>query len=162
MFETYTGKARGVINFAAREARASYSPTIQSHHLLLGLLRENHIVHRYLQGKTSESEARTHFAGLNTPGEALSQEEDLPLSQEVKRILAFSGEEAARFQHRHVGTEHLLLGTLREENCVATRLLNDKGLSLDRARTLLADAVKQGQMNAGRSAASSVGTPGPE
>ena len=59
---------------------------------------------------------------------------DLPLSDECKRILAYAAEEAERLAHRHIGTEHLLLGVLREEKCFAAELLLKRGLRLSAVR----------------------------
>jgi ATP-dependent Clp protease ATP-binding subunit ClpA len=66
---------------------------------------------------------------------------DLPLSHECKRILAYAAEEAERLNHRHIGTEHLMLGILREEKCLAANILQERGLRLDRIREELARAV---------------------
>src|SRR5262249_51384432 len=63
---------------------------------------------------------------------------DLPLSMECKRILAYSAEETERLNHRHIGTEHLLLGILREEKCVAEQILSDLGFKLNVIREELA------------------------
>ena len=59
---------------------------------------------------------------------------DLPLSDECKRILAYAAEEAERLNHRHIGTEHLLLGILREEKCLAAKILQERGLRLNTIR----------------------------
>jgi ATP-dependent Clp protease ATP-binding subunit ClpC len=65
----------------------------------------------------------------------------LPLSNECKRILAYAAEEAERLNHRHIGTEHLLLGILREEKCVAAEILQERGLRLSSIREELSRAV---------------------
>jgi ATP-dependent Clp protease ATP-binding subunit ClpC len=57
---------------------------------------------------------------------------DLPLSHECKRVLAYAAEEAERLSHKHIGTEHLLLGLLREEKCFASEILHERGLRLAR------------------------------
>jgi hypothetical protein len=59
---------------------------------------------------------------------------DLPLSHDCKRVLAYGAEEAERLNHKHIGTEHLLLGLLREEKCFAAQLLGEQGLTLDSVR----------------------------
>jgi uncharacterized damage-inducible protein DinB len=59
---------------------------------------------------------------------------DLPLSNESKRVLAYAAEEAERLSHRHIGTEHLLLGLLREENFFAAEILQERGLRLPAVR----------------------------
>ena len=52
---------------------------------------------------------------------------DLPLSEEAKRVLIHAAEEAERLSHKHIGTEHLLLGLLRGEKSFAARILNEHG-----------------------------------
>ncbi len=59
---------------------------------------------------------------------------DLPLSHECKRVLAYGAEEAERLNHKHIGTEHLLLGLLREEKCFAAEILHERGLRLSTIR----------------------------
>jgi ATP-dependent Clp protease ATP-binding subunit ClpA len=63
---------------------------------------------------------------------------DLPLTSECKRILAYAAEEAEALRHRHIGTEHLLLGILREEHSMAAEILTELGLRLDAVREQLA------------------------
>jgi len=55
---------------------------------------------------------------------------DLPLSNECKRVLAYAAEEAERLSHKHIGTEHLLLGLLRERKVLAAEILHERGLRL--------------------------------
>ena len=59
---------------------------------------------------------------------------DLPLSHECKRVLAYAAEEAERLTHKHIGTEHLLLGLLREEKWFAAEILHERGLRLSTIR----------------------------
>ena len=66
--------------------------------------------------------------------EKVSTSIDMPLSDECKRILAYSNEEAERLNHRSIGTEHLLLGILREEKCVAAEILTSRGLRVEAIR----------------------------
>jgi hypothetical protein len=73
-------------------------------------------------------------------GPAVSTSTDLPLTDDCKRILAFAAEEAERLAHRHIGTEHLLLGILREEKCVAAEILTGHGLRLETVREELSKA----------------------
>src|SRR5208283_2740606 len=63
---------------------------------------------------------------------------DLPLSNECKRVLAYASEEAERLSHKHIGTEHLLLGLLRGEKCFAAEILHERGLRLSTIREELA------------------------
>jgi hypothetical protein len=139
MFERYTEKARRTIFFARYEASLFGSTYIETEHLLLGLLREDKaLTHRFLPSPASVESIRKQVEGHTVIREKVSISVDLPLSNESQRVLAYAAEEAERLQNRHIGTEHLLLGLLREKDAFAAQLLNSQGLSLDRARELVA------------------------
>ena len=135
MFERYTEKARRVIFFARYEASQFGSPYIESEHLLLGLLREDKaLTNRFLRSHASIESIRKQIEGRTTIREKVSTSVDLPLSQECKRVLAYAAEEAERLSHKHIGTEHLLLGLLREDKCFAAEILHERGLRLSTIR----------------------------
>jgi len=135
MFERYTEKARRVIFFARYEASQFGSPYIETEHLLLGLLREDKaLTNRYLRSHASIESIRKQIEGHTTIREKVSTSVDLPLSHECKRVLAYAAEEAERLSHKHIGTEHLLLGLLREEKCFAAEILRERGLRLSNIR----------------------------
>jgi ATP-dependent Clp protease ATP-binding subunit ClpC len=135
MFERYTEKARRVIFFARYEASQFGSPYIETEHLLLGLLREDKaLTNRFLRSHASVESIRKQIEGHTTIREKVSTSVDLPLSNECKRVLAFAAEEAERLSHKHIGTEHLLLGLLREEKCFAAEILQERGLRLPAIR----------------------------
>ncbi len=77
---------------------------------------------------------RKQIEGHTTIREKVSTSVDLPLSNECKRVLAYAAEEAERLSHKHIGTEHLLLGLLREEKCFAAEILQERGLRLPAIR----------------------------
>ena len=139
MFERYTEKARCVIFFARYAASQSGSPYIETEHLLLGLLREDKaLIFRFLRCHASVEFIRKQIEGHTTIREKVSTSVDLPLSNECKRVLAYAAEEAERLSHKHIGTEHLLLGLLREEKCFAAEILHERGLRLSTIREELA------------------------
>src|SRR5881628_388710 len=139
MFERYTEKARRVIFFARYEASQFGSPYIETEHLLLGLLREDKaLTNRFLRSHASVESIRKQIEGHTTIREKVSTSVDLPLSNECKRVLAYAAEEAERLSHKHIGTEHLLLGLLREEKCFAAEILHERGLHLSTIREELA------------------------
>ena len=144
MFERYTERARRVIFFARYEASQFGSVMIETEHLLLGLLREDkNLLSRLGNGLSSEA-LRDEIVGRLQVREKVSTSIDLPLSLECKRILAYAGEEAERLNHRYIGTEHLALGVMREEKCVAAQVLSQHGLKIERVREHLArDAPDQ-------------------
>ena len=139
MFERYTEKARRVIFFARYEASQFGSPFIETEHLLLGLLREDKtLANRFLRSHAAVESIRKQIEGHTTIREKVSTSVDLPLSHECKRVLAYGAEEAERLSHKHIGTEHLLLGLLREEKCFAAEILHERGLRLSAIREELA------------------------
>ncbi len=144
MFERYTEKARRVIFFARYEASQFGSPYIETEHLLLGLLREDKaLTNRFLRSHASIESIRKQIEVRTTIREKVSTSVDLPLSQECKRILAYAAEEAERLSNKHIGTEHLLLGLLREEKCLAAEILHERGLRLSTIRDELARAQNE-------------------
>src|SRR5438105_8873015 len=139
MFERYTEKARRVIFFARYEASQFGSPYMESEHLLLGLLREDKaLANRFLRSHAAVDSIRKQIEGHATIREKVSTSVDLPLSHECKRVLAYGAEEAERLNHKYIGTEHLLLGLLREEKCFAAEILHERGLRLSAIREELA------------------------
>jgi len=136
MFERYTERARRVLFFARYEATQLGSTSIETEHLLLGLIREG-------KGLTSRIFARSHLSlesirkeieGRTVFREKVSTSVEIPFSPETKRVLQYSAEEADRLLHTYIGTEHLLLGLLREEQCVASSILYEKGMRLASVR----------------------------
>ena len=136
MFERYTERARRVLFFARYEASQLGSISIETEHLLLGLIREG-------KGLTSRIFARSHLSlenirkeieGRTVFREKVSTSVEIPFSAETKRVLQFAAEEADRLLHNYIGTEHLLLGILREERSVAASILVEKGMRLNTVR----------------------------
>src|SRR5436190_85259 len=136
MFERYTERARRVIFFARYEASRYGSTTIETEHLLLGLIREDIDLFR----RASASDIRRHIEERLTIREKVSTSIDLPLSPECKRVLAYAAEEAERLKHGSIETGYLLLGMLREEKSVAAEFLHAHGFRLDAMREEMARA----------------------
>src|SRR6202046_2757726 len=136
VFESYKEKARRVIFFGRVKRGSKYgSPYIETEHLLLGLLREDKaLANRFLRTHGSIESIRKEIEARITVRERISTSVEVPLSQECKRILNFAAEEAERLGHKHVGTEHLLLGVLREEKSFGAEILQERGLRLSTVR----------------------------
>lgn len=131
MFDRFTEKARRVIFWARYEAGQFGTSSIQTEHLLLGLLKEDMTLHqRFLGGPSSESIRQLVEARASRGAEIIPTTVDMPLSDECIRVLAFSTEEAARLKHVHTGAKHVLFGLLREEKCLAAAILREQGLDL--------------------------------
>ena len=136
MFERYTERARRVLFFARYEASQLGSISIETEHLLLGLIREG-------KGLTSRIFARSHLSlesirkeieGRTVFREKVSTSVEIPFSTETKRVLQYSAEEADRLLHNYIGTEHLLLGILREDRSVGSSILTERGMRLNTVR----------------------------
>ena len=137
MFERYAEKARRVIFFARYEASQAGSPYVETEHLLLGLLREDRqLANRFLRSHAAVESIRGEIESRRIAG-AISTSVDLPLSHACKHALAYAAEEAEQLSHRHISTEHLLLGLLREEKGLASEILRERGLRLASLREAL-------------------------
>jgi ATP-dependent Clp protease ATP-binding subunit ClpC len=135
MFERYTQKARRTIFFARYEASQFGSNSIETEHLLLGLLREDQeLACRIGLRLSAIASIREEIEKSRPRGEKVPTSVEMPLSQQSKRILAYAAEEAGWISGIYVGTEHLLLGILREKDCYAARKLNEHGVDLEKAR----------------------------
>lgn len=139
----YTEKARRVIFFARYEASELGSPQITAAHILLGLLRENKsLLDRFLRSAASLDSIRGRIEGAAGNRKKIPASVDLPLGDDAKRVFAYAAEEAELLSQKHIGTEHLLLGLLREES-VAAEILHDNGFHLASAREEVGQAAEQ-------------------
>src|SRR5881296_27916 len=145
MFEKYTEKARRVIFFARYEASQFGSSYIETEHLLLGLIREDkNLTNRFFpKANASIDSIRKEIEGRTMIREKVSTSVDLPFSDESKRALNSAAEESERFSHKHIGTEHILLGLLREEKSVAAEILRERGLRLSMVREELSRGASE-------------------
>jgi len=128
-----------VIFFARYEASHYGSPYIETEHLLLGLLREDRtLAKRFLGEVNSEGGIRAEIERHITSRERFSTSVEVPLTLESKKILNLAAEEADRLGHRHIGTEHMLLGLLRVEDSLAGKILAARGVSVTTLREQVA------------------------
>jgi ATP-dependent Clp protease ATP-binding subunit ClpC len=136
MFERYTERARRVIFFARYEASQLGSAAIETEHLLLGLIREGKGLTSRLFTKShlSMDQIRRDVEGRSPYRGKVSTSVEIPLSPESKRVLGHASEEAERMLHNYIGTEHILLGLMREERSVAALILGEKGMRLATTR----------------------------
>jgi ATP-dependent Clp protease ATP-binding subunit ClpA len=135
MFERYTEPARRTIFFARFEAAKTGSPYIETEHLLLGVLRQDHaLVLRLLGSEEAVESLRAKISSPEVVTRKVITSVDLPLSHQSKRVLAYGAEESQRLAHRHIGTEHLLLGLMREKDSRAAQALLQAGLDLSQVR----------------------------
>ena len=152
MLERLTEKARRALFFARYEASQFGSPNIETEHLLLGLLSEAHTAtKRYLGPEISQESIREQIKAHSVIREASPASADLPFTNECKQVLAYAAEEAERIRDKHIGTEHLLLGLLREEDCFASRMLQERGVTLEQIRRAILASNSQIQSAQGDS-----------
>lgn len=147
MEDLFTPKAKEVLMLAQEEAKYFKHQTIGSEHLLLALVVEK----EGIAGKTlremniQENDIREeieHYAGFGMV-KHYPDNYFLPYSPRVKQIIAYANDEAKRSGAEKIGTEHLLLGLLRDEEILASRIMLNLGLSLSRMRQLLKKKMGQ-------------------
>ncbi len=152
MFERYTERARRVIFFARYEASQLGSNSIETEHLLLGLIREGKgLTSRiFSKSRLSMEAIRKEIEGRGPYRDKVSTSVDIPLSADSKRALSHSSEEAERMLHNYIGTEHILLGLMREEKSVAAAILAEKGMRLGSVREDIVQLLNE-KANVGKS-----------
>ncbi len=135
MFGRFTERAQKVFLLAQEEARRLKHPAVGTEHLLLGLLREGEgIAAKALQTLGVDlQKLREEVEKVVAPGETRPGEE-VGLTPRAKKVLELAHEEGRRQGVSYVGTEHILLGLIREGEGVAARILISQGLSLDKVR----------------------------
>jgi hypothetical protein len=148
MFERYTEKARRAIFFSRYEASQYGSPYIETEHLLIGLLRENKSLYRWLPKTDFEIiRKRVDEHAPKEPPSPISV--DLPLSAASKRVLKFAADEADALSHKHIGTEHLFLGLLDESGCLADNILREAGADPESVRLQLTQSPERQEQSPG-------------
>jgi ATP-dependent Clp protease ATP-binding subunit ClpC len=132
MFERYTEPARKTIFFARYEAAQFGNTEIQPEHILLGILRADARLAIRLLGSAERGDSmrRRIEEAIPRGSEKLPVSVDLPLSAPGKRVLDSAAEESERLNHAHIGTEHLLVGLMREETSLAFQIMTEQGLTL--------------------------------
>jgi len=154
MFERFTERARQVVVLAQEEARALKHNYIGTEHLLLGLLREEEgVAARVLDGlEVSVEEVRAAVVRIVGSGEE-SPQGQIPFTPRAKKVLELALREALSLGHNYIGTEHILLGLVREDEGVAARILLDLDAEPEKIRgevmRTLSSPGRRGQQQAG-------------
>jgi ATP-dependent Clp protease ATP-binding subunit ClpA len=140
IFDQYTPEARRSVFFARATARQLGADTVESVHLLLGIVREDiALLNRFLSAPVSASTFQMEITnGVPKSGAARQQTTDVPFGNESRRIFSLAAEEAAGMSQRSVGIEHLFLGLLNEESSIGARVLRERGVDILRVRSELA------------------------
>ncbi len=133
----FTDRVRKVLQMAREEAARLHHEYVGTEHILLGLIREGEGVAaavlqnlnvdlEEIQQKIEETVKKGKAAAATGP--------DLPYTSRAKKVLELAMTEARELNHSYVGTEHLLLGLLREEKGIAAQVLTDAGVNLEQSR----------------------------
>jgi ATP-dependent Clp protease ATP-binding subunit ClpA len=135
-FDRFNDRAKRVLALAQDEAIRFNHNYIGAEHLLLGLVREGEgVAARVLDSLGVElSKVRSAVEFTIGRGDATTSPSEITLTPRVKKIIELAIDEARKLGHSHVGTEHLLLGMVREGNSVASGVLQSLGIKLDTVR----------------------------
>jgi ATP-dependent Clp protease ATP-binding subunit ClpC len=136
MFERFTDRARKVMALANQEAQRFNHEYVGTEHVLLGLVKEGqgvaaNVLHNL---QVDLKKIRLEVEKIVKSGPAMVTMGKLPQTPRAKKVIEFAIEEARNLGHNYVGTEHLLLGLLREHDGVAAQVLMNLGLKLDEVR----------------------------
>ncbi len=166
MIDRFTAKAREAIGLAVDAAESLGHTYVGTEHLLIGLLQEgNGVAARVLDESGVKVEKVMELVSqLITPNQAVGTIEQNTYTPSARRVIENSYREAVRFKAPLIGTEHILIAIIRENDCVATRLLNTMGISIQRLYVDLLAAmgedasVGREEMQAGKGARGRVST----
>jgi ATP-dependent Clp protease ATP-binding subunit ClpC len=136
MFERFTERARKVMALANQEAQRFNHEYIGTEHILLGLIKEGSGVGANVLKNLDVDlhKVRVAVEKQVTPGPEMVAMGKLPQTPRAKKVIEYAIEEARNLNHNYIGTEHLLLGLLREQDGVAATVLLTLGLKLDQIR----------------------------
>jgi ATP-dependent Clp protease ATP-binding subunit ClpC len=151
MFNKFTERARKVLVLAKEEARRFNHDYIGTEHVLLGLIREGEgVACAVLQNLGVDLERlRIEIEKLISPGSVASVLGDIPFTPRAKKALELAAEEAHGLGHNYIGTEHILLGLIREGEGLASQVLFSLGIDLRRVREEISTLLGGGQPHAG-------------
>jgi len=134
MFERYREDARRALFFSVWQAKQAGSAYIEPEHLLLSLTHDTDSKANQLFALAAHAETFRKQFGLPIQAEHAREPGDRPLSNAGKRVVAYAAEEADRLGSTAIGTEHLLLGLLREKKSDVPQTLAKAGIDLRSAR----------------------------
>lgn len=159
MWQRFTERARKVVFYAQEEAQKFGEGYVSTEHLLLGLVRESESVASRVLEKLGVSlgRVRSEVEKQLPRGESRTAQE-MTLTPRAKRVIDLAYDEARQLNNNYIGTEHLLLGLIREGDGLAGRVLTKLGVELDRARKEV-QSLQENETQ-GRSSGRAAHTPG--
>ena len=136
MYERFTDRARKVMQLANQEAQRFNHEYIGTEHILLGLVKEGSgVAANVLKNLDVDlRKIRIEVEKIVQTGPDMVTMGKLPQTPRAKKVIEYAMEEARNLNHNYVGTEHLLLGLLREQEGVAAQVLMNLGMKLDDVR----------------------------
>ena len=136
MFDRFTDRAKKVMSFARQEAMKFNHEYIGTEHILLGLVQEGSgVAANVLKNMSIDLEKIRHeVEKIVKTGPSMVTMGQLPFTPRAKKVLELSLEEASQLSHNYIGTEHLLLGLIRENEGIAAQVLMNLGVKLDEVR----------------------------
>lgn len=161
MYERFTDRARKVMQLANQEAQRFNHEYIGTEHILLGLVKEGSgVAANVLKNLDVDlRKIRLEVEKIVQSGPDMVTMGKLPQTPRAKKVIEYAMEEARNLNHNYVGTEHLLLGLLREQEGVAAQVLMNLGLKLEDVReevlNLLGHGLEGGEQAESRSSSSS-------
>jgi ATP-dependent Clp protease ATP-binding subunit ClpC len=146
MFERFTDRARQVIVLAQNEARSLDHDYVGTEHILLALMEEGTGVGaKALEAMQITTETvREKVEEITGRGQVPPRKGHIPFTPAAKKVLEFSLREALQLGHTYIGTEHMLLGLVREGEGVAGQVLASLGADLNRTRELVIEILAGG------------------
>ncbi len=151
MFDRFTDRARKVMTYARKEAIRFNHDYVGTEHVLLGLVKEGSgVAANVLENLGVDLEkVRMEVEKLVRSGPSTVTKGDKPYTSRAKKVLELAMEEARNLDHNYVGTEHLLLGLLRESEGIAAQVLMNLGLNLDEVRNEVMEFLTGAEPQAG-------------
>ena len=144
--ERYTPQAKEALSLAVEMAESLNHGYVGTEHLLIGLLQEGTGVAAKVLEENGVEEAKVVelVSQLITPDNSVQMAENAAYTPRARRVIENSYREAVRFKAAQIGTEHILIAILREGDCVASRLLNTIGISVQKLYIDLLAAMESG------------------
>ena len=160
MFGRLTERAQKVLALAQEEAVRLGHNSIGTEHILLGLIREGEGIAAKALVALGLSLEKIHDEVESLIGRGQEQPVNIAYTPRAKKVIELSMDEARKLGHTYVGTEHILLGLIREGEGVAARVLNNLGVSLNKARQQVLQLLGSGEsVSAGHGTQANVNTP---
>ena len=143
MFDRFTDRAKKVMNLARQEAQRFNHEYLGTEHILLGLVQEGSgVAANVLKNMGIDlNKIRTEVEKIVKTGPSMVTMGQLPFTPRAKKVLELSMEEAGNLGHNYIGTEHLLLGLLREGEGIAGLVLRNLGVSLATTREKIVEFI---------------------